>query len=776
MASSCKNDEGYSNLNLNDGDKSTAFSTVWGENTDVNKDYYIYIDLTDTYILDKVVLYSPENDADQLPLEFEISVSEDGENYTKVNDYARDAAGIYDETGFTAELGGVSARYVKLISKKLADGSRRGCYMAISEFEVFGQITVLDNMVLNRNDIVLNLSPDVTQTLEIERYRTANVKKPSLKYYSDDLNVATVNSEGLIVPHSAGETDVYVYDGTNLSKCHVKVEDGSATSFRTSAFYHSCWVELSKMQQVFDLFAEAGFDCIEGTRTYDMNGNSISRYSVFLCAERGMEYSVCDEKCGTALLTETDDEIIEIVKRYENTAGFGGIYLQDEPHEEYTEYAEVFKTITDYNPHVIPHLNLLPLYNFEGTEEYWTEFASIIGGTERAKYISFDYYPYKAGSNGFDVNFYDMLNRMRNIGIKYNISTGYYIQTADQTDVLRAADETEILYNASLGIAYGMKNYKYFVAVTPIGVKGENYASGILNSDFEPSEMYEGVKAANDYIHELGKILSNADAIEVYHTAVDVIGNEQVPEDFVFTPENKRHAIYTLYESLDDSGQQYVVITNKHYSAVNDTTYKTKVAEGIEELYLLQNGAWIPVDIPEDRVLEFTVEPGACCVVKLPSGHDASMAVPESDAELSENLALNKTVYVSSSRAKFWEKGEIAAYYLTDGEKSNGGWISDKDDNESFVIVDLGKIQEISEVILYSSLEFPVESVPKKYTITVSEDGKTFKSVAKVKKAEFAKNPSEGVASSFSSVSARFVKISFDTGESGGFGEIEIFG
>ena len=775
MASSCKNSEGYSNLNLNDGDPDTAFSSAWGRNWAENKEYYVYTDLTKVLPVDKVVLRPAKGEEKALPLAFEILVSDDGKEYTTVNEYETDPSADYSKDGFAVELEGIEARFVKLVTKKLHNGGEKGYYFALGELEIYSQATNHENIVMNRDDIVLHLEPANTQVLEIVRYRNDSYKpdeKATLKFYSDDLDVATVNIDGLVVPKAYGETDVYVYDGKNITKCHVAVTDTSKEHFRTSAFYHSSYVELSAMHKVFDYFAQAGLEYIEGTRAYDMNGNNVGLYSIFLCKERGINYSVCDVKNGAALLKMSDEEIINVVKKYENRAGCSGIYLQDEPFDDsFTRYAEVFKTITDYNPHVTPHLNLLSLIGFAGTAEYWTEVGAITGGADRTKFLSFDYYPYKADNTTFDRTLLDMLNRMRKTALKYNAATGYYIQVADQTDVLRPTTDNEILYNASLGVAYGMKNYKYFVAVTPLSKK-ETYVEGILNKDFEPSSMYQGVKAANAYIHSIGKTLGNSDALEVYHST-RTVGNETFPENFALTPADNSDIILTLYESLDNTKQQHIVVTNKRYAAELPTEIALKVAPEIASLAIVQDGKETPLEIPSDRIINLSIDPGACCVLKLPQGHDATVQLAPAP---SENLALNSTAYVSSSQAGFAVNKYIASRYLTDGNKAMGGWLSAEHDKDAFAMIDLGEVKNVNKVILYPSMSFDPSFAPKAYTIYVSEDGKNFTKADQEKKASFTNDPYKGVTTKFSDVKARYVKIQIDTGKCGGFGEIEIFG
>ena len=84
LGSATKNDNGYSNLNLNDGDLTTGFSTPWEENKDSAHAYYFFIDLTQVKALDSVKLYPLAGDENGFPKAFDVQVSMDGETYTTV--------------------------------------------------------------------------------------------------------------------------------------------------------------------------------------------------------------------------------------------------------------------------------------------------------------------------------------------------------------------------------------------------------------------------------------------------------------------------------------------------------------------------------------------------------------------------------------------------------------------------------------------------------------------------------------------------------------------
>ena len=771
LGSSTKNDGGYSNLHLNDGDRSTGFSTPWEVNTDPATEYYFYIDLTAPRKVDHVKLYPLAGDEGGFPKAFDILVSADGVDYTTaatVTDATPEAVG----DGLTVELGGVEARFVKLLTRELGEGgNRKGKYLALSEFEVYSPIDTASNMILNRHDIWLFKNPDTTQQLEILYYRDGSAVDPAakLKFATLDANVAAVDENGLITPVGLGETDVYVTDGKNLAVCHVEVKEEVREDFRISAFYHSNFAYPEQIPVGLKILAEGGVEYIEDTRSVDRAGNHISMYSLFVCNKLGLAYSPNDPEGSHSFLEMKDEEILAIVKKYENRAGFYGIYLQDEPHDEYLGYARVFHVIQTYNPHLIPHLNLLPPYNFGGIDEYFTEFAAVAGGNGRMRYLTYDHYPF-TWNGGFNPQVYSSLNRLRKAGLLYNADTGYYMQSMIIDGAHPLLDADALRYNASLGMAYGMKNYKWFVALTPVDNEAGGFKTGFVAPDFTPAGNYEGLIAAGKYIKTVGKVLANSDAIEVYHGHGE-IDNPVLPDDFIFTLAKTGDAIFTLYESLDGSGQQHVVITNKKFTANGAMTLTLKAnKQGEFKILDLATGEMKPLTVGADGTFTLELAPGQCAVIELPAGMDASRT-----AEQSENLALNKPVFVSTSSASFWQKGDVASYFLTDGTPDNGCWVTERTDREGWAKLDLMEVCDVSRILISMNSHLGKTQCLRDFTVLVSEDGVNFTEVGKYKGYDWGDNTAP-LEVTFDTAKVRYVLIRTDTKRPMGIGEIEVYG
>ncbi len=770
VASSSKWDGGYSNLYINDGDLTRGFITI-EQVTDPAHPHYILVDLAVMQTVESVKLYPLAGDEAGFPVDFDILVSTDNKTYTTVASVDGASADVAKD-GLVVSFDSVEAMYVKLVTRKAGVGAGgKGAYLSLAEFEVYATVDTAANMILNRHDIWLFQNPDTTQQLEILYYRDGTTPNTEVKLHFESANpaIATVDENGLITPVSVGETDIYVRDGKNRATCHVEVKVEPALDYRLTAFYHSTFGTPETYETGLQILKDAGIEYIEDTRFRDAVGNNITMYMIYLCDKIGLAYSVCDQEGGEGgFLNMKPEKIIEIVQKYENRAGIYGLYLRDEPHEEYTQYAEVHRIIQEYNPHLTPHLNLLPPYNFGGTEEHYTEYAAVAGGARRMQFLSFDHYPFTWGG-GFNAQIYESINMVRTAGLRYNADTGYYMQSMIITGSYPLLYERELRYNASLGMAYGMKNFKWFVALTPLG-SGEAFETGLVGPDFKPAANYEDITKTNVYVKNLGRYLGDSDAIEVYHTSSDY-GAIMLPDTFLIQPAATQAAIYSLYRANDGSNRQHILVTNKNFKTASDTTLKIRLTQdiGAISLYDPLTDQTTAINVAADGTFTITLKPGAAALILLPEGVDA--ATPP---VVSNNLALNRPVYVTSSGALFWEDGNIGTHFITDGIIDNGYWCCDSKDREAHLILDLGKVTSFSEIDIYSHKDLG-KRFCQDFTISVSEDGVNYTEVI-VKTDVTFEDLTKPCVCTFDAVSARYIRITLDKQRPNyGFGEIEVY-
>ncbi|MBE6653058.1 MAG: discoidin domain-containing protein [Ruminococcaceae bacterium] len=757
IASNCKKDEGFSNLHLNDGNPTTAFSTAWNQTTSQTYEFFVILDLTKAYSVESIKLYPAVGDEAGFPTSFEVLTSEDGKTYTSLTTVE---GATPSAEGYEVDLSHAETRYLKIATRELQPATEgKGCYLALGEVEVYASVDTAANAILNRDDIWLFKDPNTACKLDILYYRDGTAVDPDaeLLFMTMDPSVAMVDSNGVVTPVGFGKTQVYVTDGKNQSVCRVEVVNPADDRFHVESFFNFVAARADHLVQALDLLKDAGIDYVGGRDAYDCLGNDMNAYAIFLCRERGMAYQAADPELLNVLPDIAHEELIRVVQKYEHRAGFYGIYLADEPVETNYRYAELVRVINEYNPHIEGYLNQFPITNNltgDAHEKFtYQEIAAISGGNGRLNYISFDHYAYW---DDFDPSIFRSLNVMRKAGLFYDCGTAYYLQAFWNRDLT----PTENMYNASMGIAYGYKKYQWFLA------------SCIFNpGSMTPGAMYEGVKAANAYIETIEPILGNSDAIEVYHTD-KVIANEVLPSDFVFRHVSGGEAIYSLFEALDGSGKQHVVVTNKKDTADGVATFVIQVADGLRDLKLLDlsDGQMKPLTVGADGTITLTVNPGQCAVIELPDGFDASR--PETVAD---NLALNKPAYVSSSGALYTLASSPAAHYMTDGDTKVMGWMAGELDQAPWIKLDLGEVCEISRVnVFMTQTRLIWNNCCRSFTISVSADGEAYTEVARVENHEWTKT-APMLALTFASQEARYVRIDLDPTAGIALGEIEVY-
>jgi hypothetical protein len=260
--------------------------------------------------------------------------------------------------------------------------------------------------------------------------------------------------------------------------------------------------------------------------------------------------------------------LIRTAQKYEHIAGFYGLCLRDEPTDDYLDYAQLVREVNHYNPHIEVYLNQFPMVSVHGdSDTYYADVASISAGNGRLYHLSFDNYPHLADGT-YNPEFYRDMNALRKAGILYNCETAYYLQAFDR----HMLTPEEQMYNAVLGVAYGFKKFQYFVAFN-----GSDQF-GLISPSLTATEMGRNATVANTFILKFERFLGDCDAIEVYHTN-ETMGQDLLPADFAFTHVGGGEAIYSLFEALDGSGRQYILITNKNYEADGAVTFTVKVLD-----------------------------------------------------------------------------------------------------------------------------------------------------------------------------------------------------
>ncbi len=759
----------YSNVHLNDGDRARGYSSEWGDAFDASREHFVFIDLTERRIIDSLKLYPLIGDEGGFPVDYDVLISQDGKEYTPHTT----VSGMTPEAdGYTVDMGGVEAKYVKLIFTKLGAGNaERGVHISIGELEVYSPIDTATNMQLNLDDIWLFKDPDTTHRLAVTYYRDGTAVDPAKKltFVSSDPAIATVSEDGVITPVGYGQTEIYVYDGKNRSCAAVEVmRDVDADDFLISTFFITYYVTPEKLEEAIDLIVRSGVTHLEAPHWWDHYSNDIHLYALHLCRVRGATYTPNDENPG--ILHMTDEEIQGVVKQYENMAGVHGLFITDEPSTYYTQYAEVYRVLQEYNPHYMYYLNLLPLPAVPGAkDEYYTEFASVAGGARRMKYLTFDHYPFGLGYS-FDSGIFQTLEMMRRAGLQYNADTGFYMQSQVMQGAYDALTLEERRYSASMAMAYGMKDYKHYLGLCPIdpGCKPTNYLSGILKNDYTPADYYDDIVEVNTYIKTMGRYLANFDAVEVYHNRPT--DGEMPPADFALELV-EGDVIVSVFREIEGT-RQYLLLTDKSYAVAvpNELSFAFGRDVGALQIFDPMTGETRPLDYTVGQPFTLRFVPGQCLLI-IP-GEDVDLTVKRVQ---SDNLMLGKGVFASSSKVDFWVDGVIGTHFLTDGDPTNGMWLSGSGDKTPNLLLDLGSVQSgLGTLEVFMNDHLIERQYMEKFTVEVSVDGVTYTKVATVKDATY-DNETKSYRVDLGGVEARYIRIQSTAKKPAGVGEIAVY-
>ncbi len=519
----------------------------------------------------------------------------------------------------------------------------------------------------------------------------------------------------------------------------------------------------------YDWIRDANITFIEATNHRGEITHEIAQKQVELAGERGISISYGAGRDNVSLTTMSDAAITAYARELAQNATITGIHVVDEPANPWA-YAHICAAITAGG--LMPRLNFLPYWATWVFENYQghVEDTVIAAGKENYGYLCYDEYPFKYQSGTIPNMFYNM-DLFRQIGLKYDIPTGFYIQSIGEHGNFRRTNGDEIRYHTSAALAYGLKSLTYFTWWTTGFCDPVDYA--IISPYGEKTDIYDDVAAINAQILKTGPLLRRLDALEVYHTA----GREdaiEICKDKAALPVYPSGGsglgiIVSLMEDRE-TGRDYIMLVNKNFK--KGITSTVTVNDGITYLYNCTMGSYDPID--------FT---GGMFTLELAPGGYALLAVGQHDnivnrtMDRSQNLAEGKSVSVHAVNpgAGFY------AYCLTDGIRDNSVTVAQgfrSAESTGFVTVDLNRITPINRVDLYpTGTNYDRgQRFPQSFVIEVSEDGKSWTEL--VKKSDYTDATEAIPVFTFDTVNARYVRMTVTKGAAaGGFelGEIEIY-
>ena len=517
----------------------------------------------------------------------------------------------------------------------------------------------------------------------------------------------------------------------------------------------------------YDWIRDANITFIEITNREGAIHKEANDLQLKLAAERGLNVAYSVGVDGKDLLRMTEQEIIDYMTELKKNPIITDIHVRDEPAEPWV-YSAACRAIMKAG--INPRLNFLPYWATWVFENYQghVEDTVIEAGKENYGTLCYDHYPFPY--NGGDPDMFYNLNLFREIGLKYDVDTAFYIQSIGEGGNFRRTNGGEIRYHTSAGLAYGLKSMTYFTWWTTGFCDPKDYA--IISPYGEKTDIYDDVASINGQILKVGPVLARLDALEIHHTGGSETGITRcAPEDVPLyaKPKSRYGVIISLMEDRE-TGRDYIMLVNKNYK--KETSYEFELTDKITHLYNLNGGTYEEIDISSGKV-SLTFEPGGFYLLAV-GQHDN---IVDKVWDKSANLAEGKAPAVESSV----HGGGYYAYTLTDGIRDNSvstalGYRSNKD--TGFVEVDLGRPVTINRVDFYpTGTKFTRgQTFPTEFTVEVSADGKAWVKV--VEKKDYTDCLTAVPSFTFEAVEARYVRMNVTKGcAAGGFeiAEIEVY-
>lgn len=517
----------------------------------------------------------------------------------------------------------------------------------------------------------------------------------------------------------------------------------------------------------YDWLRDAHVTFIEITNRDGAVDKETSDLQLKLAGERGIKVFYQTGVDGKKLTQMSEKAITEYIRELAKNPTIRGIHLVDEPPQPWT-YAKVMKAVTKGG--LEPRLNMLPYFATWVFENYrgFVEDSIIAAGRENYGVLCYDQYPFPY--YGGDPDMFYNLDLFREIGLKYDVPTAFYIQSIGEGGNFRRTNGGEIRYHTSAGLAYGLKSMTYFTWWTTGFCDPKDYA--IISPYGEKTSIYDDVAKINAQILKTGPLLARLDALEIFHTggseaSITLCDAESAP--LFAKPKNGYGLIVSLMKDRE-TGRDYVMLVNKNYKEA--VSYELSVSSKLTHLYDCTDGAYNELNVKNGTVkLDF--EAGGYRLLAA-GQHDVLV---EKRLDAGPNIAQNKPVSVADVEPG----GGFYAYCVTDGSRTDKnateqGYRSPK--NTGFVEVDLMRVAEINRVDVYptGSNFTRGETFPRAFTLEISKDGENWTKIAEETNYEAAEKAVP--VFKFEKAEARFVRLNVTAGgREKGFeiGEIEVY-
>lgn len=423
------------------------------------------------------------------------------------------------------------------------------------------------------------------------------------------------------------------------------------------------------------------------------------------------------------LVGKSDDEIRAVAEKYKSLPGFGGFYVVDEPYDA-NPYARVTNILREVCPDASVNVNFLPRGCYPEGEyiRRLTDYGALIGNNGS---LSLDVYCFGTGGGVDEASLFTNYNDLRQAALLTGQNSAVYVQSIGLSGNYRRPSGSDLRYNMMAALAYGIKDIKFFTWSTPPGSEG-SYTEAIFDRNGNPTDLYYDVCNINKKIHKLGTALAACDAVNVYHSKQKTAGAyDTIPDDLFVQVTNNADVIVSLMKERRSDGE-YIMVVNKNFKAAQTIVLSLR---NVPSVQLINDRTGNAESCKmTDKTVTLQLEAGDAALLRLPHG---GYFPGDTDEQSDGNLALGASVHATSSLGT----SGLFLYNLTDGiTDGTGARLTSDNGSDQYVVLDLGRINEINRVDLYPSGTGITcgQLFPSEYSVRVSQDGENWTTVADI--------------------------------------------